>query len=383
MVARLLLLSVAAAVAGPRPAAAFAAIPKIAIAPGVQMPMLVMGTGSGQKGDVANATQLWLGAAGGIGIDTAYGYYDEAEIAEGMTAAGKTRADVFLETKIPCSSYETAKVQLQSNLDQLKVSSVDLVLIHFPCSSNGGDHSGGDGTWRALEEFQKAGNTRAIGVSNYKVADLEALTAGGATVTPAVNQCKHSVVSHDDELLAYCRKAGITYQAYSPLCGGYNGSSCSRGGGANVLTNPSVATVAAAHKKSAAQIGLKWIVQQGIPVTTAVWDLAYMKEDMDLWSWGDLTPAEMAALSADSGNPGYRCVDNKCTPVGWAHGTPTKVGCEAICGPVKDCPAALKRACGSAQKTSAGNCLVCCTRHQRGLEAAGCESNDLDNFCHS
>ena len=130
------------------------------------------------------------------------------------------------------------------------------------------------------------------------------------------------------------------------------------------MTNPSVATVAAAHKKSAAQIGLKWIVQQGIPVTTAVWDLAYMKEDMDLWSWGDLTPAEMAALSADSGNPGYRCVDNKCTTVGWAHGTPTKAGCEAVCGPVKDCPAALKRACGPAQKTSAGNCLVCCRAHR-------------------
>jgi diketogulonate reductase-like aldo/keto reductase len=59
-----------------------------------------------------------------------------------------------------------------------------------------------------------------------------------------------------------------------------------------------VLAVAAAHNVSAAQVGLKWIVQQGHPLTTAIWNLDYMREDLDLWSWGNLTEAEMETLSA-------------------------------------------------------------------------------------
>ena len=96
-------------------------------------------------------------------------------------------------------------------------------------------------------------------------------------MTPALNQCKLSVVHHDQPTIDYCRTAGITYQSYSPLCGGFNGSSCSRSGGENVMTRPDVLAIADSHGVSAAQIGLKWIVQKGFPLTTAVWDLKYMR----------------------------------------------------------------------------------------------------------
>ena len=145
-------------------------------------------------------------------------------------------------------------------------------------------------------------------------------------MTPALNQCKLSVVHHDQPTIDYCRTAGITYQSYSPLCGGFNGSSCSRSGGENVMTRPDVLAIADSHGVSAAQIGLKWIVQKGFPLTTAVWDLKYMRvralglaprsvrspsqllplltrprwaqQDLDLWSWGNLTEPEMTTLSA-------------------------------------------------------------------------------------
>ena len=68
--------------------------------PGVEMPMVVMGTGSGQKGEVDNATSLWLGRAGGIGIDTAYSYHDEDGIKEGVAKINAQRSDIFLETKV-------------------------------------------------------------------------------------------------------------------------------------------------------------------------------------------------------------------------------------------------------------------------------------------
>ena len=64
------------------------------------------------------------------------------------------------------------------------------------------------------------------------------------------------------------------------------------------MTVPAVIDIAAKHHVSPAQVGLKWIVQQGLPLTTAVWRLDYMKQDLDLWSWGNLTSDEMRALTA-------------------------------------------------------------------------------------
>ena len=65
----------------------------------------------------------------------------------------------------------------------------------------------------------------------------------------------------------------------------------------SVLQIPEVISIAASHNVAPAQVGLKWVAQQGLPMTTAVWRQDYMVEDMDLWSWGNLTDAEMKTLS--------------------------------------------------------------------------------------
>ena len=209
-------------------------IPSVTVQPGLDVPMIVMGTGSGQKGDVEDAATKWWSQAGGTGIDTAYGYHDEDGIAAGLVDVKPPRNKIFIETKIPCSDYATATAALSSNLVQLGLHTVDLTLIHFPCSGHNAA-TGNSETWRAMEDFQKAGKSTAIGVSNFAISDLEALAStvgpSGPRVVPALNQCKFSVVHHDDPTIAYCVQHGITYQSYSPLCGGFNGSSCSRGGG--------------------------------------------------------------------------------------------------------------------------------------------------------
>jgi len=132
----------------------------------------------------------------------------------------------------------------------------------------------------------------------------------------------------DDATMAYCKAHNVTYQAYSPLCGGEtdpycaecwsltaasdpccsscsdslipgaNGSSCEYHGGVSVMGLAPVQTIAKAHKVSAAQVGLKFVIQLGHPLTTAIWKRDYMLEDLDLWSWGNLTAAEMATLRA-------------------------------------------------------------------------------------
>jgi hypothetical protein len=143
------------------------AVPKIKLTSdgdpdGVLMPMIALGTGSGQKGAVANATKLWLASAGGSAIDTAYDYKDQLEIQQGISDAvierfgavpptqGGIRNPIFLETKIPCTDYETATDHLQRNLDQLGVDRVDIVLMHFPCTGATATNNTA-AVWKAME----------------------------------------------------------------------------------------------------------------------------------------------------------------------------------------------------------------------------------------
>ena len=271
-------------------ASASPSAPTVPVAPGVNMPFISLGTGSGQKGDVVNATALWVQAGGG-GIDTAFDYEDESDIARGLKIAGKSPSSMFITTKIPCSSYSKAKQNIASNLKQLGVESVDVTLIHFPVCGFGASVAD---TWRALEEAQKAGQTKAIGVSHFTRTDFEKLKKT-STIDPVVNQCSLSVGFHDDETIQYCDSNDIVYMSYSPLCGGVNGSSCQHG---NVMTIPEVVRIASKHDVSPAQVALKWIAQQGRPIACASWQKDYMEEDLDIWSWGNLTDDEMRTLTA-------------------------------------------------------------------------------------
>ena len=87
---------------------------------------------------------------------------------------------------------------------------LQLLLHHFPCST----HSGTQAVWRALQSAYAKGQARAIGVSNFAKADIDAVLALGG-VGPSVNQCQMSVGSHDDETIAYGKAHNITYEACS------------------------------------------------------------------------------------------------------------------------------------------------------------------------
>ena len=199
------------------------AIPTVPVGTaGQRMPLISLGTGSGQHGDVENATAMWL-QVGGSGIDTAYIYEDEAPIAAGVKAVGASWGSIFLTTKIPCATTQVARANVASNLShlcrkqagsglgQLKpcrllpapdhaagcprlqpgeanqphgwiwpdpamsgsisthrrslgVGSVDLLLIHSPrpWSSSPSRCSVAE-TWAVLEEVHAAGQARSIG----------------------------------------------------------------------------------------------------------------------------------------------------------------------------------------------------------------------------
>ena len=274
------------------------AIPSVPIAPNVPpLPLVSLGTGSGQHEDVAAATELWL-RLGGRAIDTAWLYEkfhkSESGVAAGIAASGVPAHEIFIITKVMCSSFEQVSRMVDDNLRRLQTTP-KLTLIHFPGTGHFPCSDGGSvaETWRALEAARAAGKTASIGVSNFGVADLRELKRAAKVWPPAVNQGSMSVGYHDDETISFCGQEGTTYMAYSPLCGGSNGSSCQHG---SVMHLPKVQSIAKVHNVSAAQVALKWLVQQGRPLATAVAREDFTREDLDLWSWGNLSVSEMAAL---------------------------------------------------------------------------------------
>jgi diketogulonate reductase-like aldo/keto reductase len=262
---------------------------------------------------------------GGRGLDTALTYTDgiNAQVADALEAYPATapRSAVWVTTKVPCcpgpawmkwcgmEEYNGTVAQSMARnnaLLRLNASSgpgpggggggADVTLLHHACDTAEQTIQ----RWVELEAAQRAGLTRAIGVSNFDAALLAALAADPRTsVTPAVNQCNHAIGNHnashapadggDDGTVAYCKAHNISYSAYSPL-EGLNGQ--------DVFNNPTVLAVAAAHNASGAQVALKWLTQQDISVVTAAHDPAFIGEDIDLWSFGELTPQEMATLAA-------------------------------------------------------------------------------------
>ena len=237
---------------------------KIEIAPGVFMTRLNAGhPDDGKRNETASAL-AWL-AAGGRGIDTALSYHNQRDVGAAVRASGVPRSEIFVTTKVPCRSAEKS---IDEDLSQLQMTSVDLLLIHFPCESTEGTKT----AWKALQAAHAAGKARAIGISNFAKKDIDAVLSLGG-VGPAVNQCQMSVGSHDDETIAYGKAHNITYEAYSPL--------------RRVdLGDKRIKAIATAHGVSTAQVALKWIDQQDILIATSPGtDAEYIKEDLALGSF--------------------------------------------------------------------------------------------------
>jgi 2,5-diketo-D-gluconate reductase A len=294
------------------------AMPTVEVAPGVHMPMVNMGgyAHCHQRGcggplcrSVANCPgapsnySLWL-ALGNKGIDTAWQYFTQPTIKKAI--AGLPRAAVFLTTKIPTGQSKTdclnmpdgspaispdnvtaaTNYYIAENLRELDVARVDMLLMHGPCATAELNLV----AWKCLEDAQRRGDTRAIGVSNFDEPTLASLLPQ-AHIRPAINQCSFGVGNHLNGAsgsLKYCQENNITFQADHTLDGSANSS---------LFSDPVVTAVAAAHGKSAAQILMKWVVQQGALVVTGSMSEDYDREDAGLWGW-DLTAAEMGRLAA-------------------------------------------------------------------------------------
>jgi diketogulonate reductase-like aldo/keto reductase len=275
---------------------------------GNMMPSVNLGTCCGSDPNVG--LKPWLTEArpvmgsSPIGIDTAWDYSDQTHIASILKSVHTKRSDIFLTTKIPtgfgnstdCNADPQMVIRyMKENLQQLGVDSVDLALLHHPCSADSRPHPKEPepkidaALWKGLLLAQKAGMVKSIGVSNYNAEQLKGVDWAGTV--PAINQCHMSVGSHDDATIAYCLTNNIKYEAYGTMRSCY-GQPWTSG----------LAKIATAHSKSISQVCLRWVLQRGAIMAIGTGSNAttidsYTKEDLDLFSF-ELTDDDVKTIDA-------------------------------------------------------------------------------------
>ncbi|UIX29155.1 aldo/keto reductase [Streptomyces sp. GQFP] len=219
-------------------------IPLITLNNGVRLPQLGFGTWPVPAEAVTTALE-----AGYRGIDTASIYGNEKEIGGAIAASGVPREELFITSKLwnADQGYDSTLRAFDASLDKLGLDHVDLYLIHWPLPARGLYLD----TWRAFEKLYADGRTKAIGVSNFPVAQLQHLLDEGSIV-PAVNQIELHPNFPQAELRAFHAAHNIATEAWSPL-----------GQGKGLLEDPALATIAAKHTKTPAQIVLRWHIQLG------------------------------------------------------------------------------------------------------------------------
>jgi diketogulonate reductase-like aldo/keto reductase len=257
---------------------------------GVELPAIGLGVFQTSPEVTTAAVQEAL-RAGYRHIDTAAAYMNEREVGEGIRQSGVPREEIFIETKLWISDYgyEAALHGFEKSAAKLGVEQIDLLLLHQPLTTRF------DLTldaYRALEKLLAEGKVRAIGVSNFLPDTLERLLAE-TSVVPAVNQIELHPYYQQKEAQSLHAQHGILTQAWSPIGGitSYGGAEKS------AFEDPTLLEIGREHGKSAAQVMLRWHLQQGrsaIPKSTRPERIA---ENFDVFDF-ELTNGQLAAIDA-------------------------------------------------------------------------------------
>jgi len=258
-------------------------MPGIRLNDGRTIPQLRFGVFQIAPSDTARAVSEAF-EAGYRHIDTAEMYGNEREVGEAVRASGLERDAVFVTSKLSNAFHrpDDARRAFDATLTDLGFDHVDLFLIHWPLPTlYDGDFVS---TWRVLEEFQRDGRTRSIGVSNFEIGHLERLAAETDTL-PAVNQIEVHPYFPNDAVRAYGQEHGIVTEAWAPLAQG------------EVMKDPAISAIATRLGRSPSQVVLRWHVQRGDVVFPKTSSPARMRENLDLFEF-ELGPDDMAALAA-------------------------------------------------------------------------------------
>lgn len=224
-------------------------------------------------------------------IDTAQIYGNESEVGDAIAGSGTARSDIFLTTKVWVDKYQhNAFVKsVDESLKKLRTDHVDLLLLHWPNDAVPLAEQIG-----ALNEVRSAGKVRHIGVSNFNTA-LMAEAAKLSTAPLVTNQVEYHPYLDQTPVLDAARKAGMSVTAYYAMADG------------KVISDPVLKQIGTSHGKTAAQVVLRWLVQQeGVVALTKTATLSRLPENFDVFDF-ELSDDEMKAIFSLA-TPGGRIV---------------------------------------------------------------------------
>ena len=255
-------------------------IPTVTLNNAVRMPILGFGVFQ-IPAEETEQTVLDALEAGYRALDTAASYGNEEAVGRAIAKSGVPRAELFVTTKLWIQrrpGEESARRAFEASLERLGLDYVDLYLIHQPL----GDYYSG---WRAMQDINRDGLAKAIGVANFYPDRLIDLVEHNEIV-PAVNQIEtHPFFQRaaDQELM---REHGIQTESWGPFAEGRN----------DLFSNPLLSEVGAAHGKSVGQVVLRWLTQRGVIVIPKSVRPERQRENIDIFDF-QLTDEQMRRIA--------------------------------------------------------------------------------------
>lgn len=257
--------------------------PTVPLAGGGGMPLVGLGTWRMSGPECEQAVRYALGI-GYRHVDTATIYQNEREVGRAMRDSGVPRREVFVTTKLPPDHAGRERRTLEASLRDLGTDYVDLWLIHWPP-----DGGSGTQTWKQLLALRDEGLARAVGVSNYGLAQLDELVRATGEA-PAVNQIRWGPTLHDPREVDGHRERGVVLEGYSPLR-------------TTDLGHRVLADVAARHGVTPAQVVVRWHVDHGVVVIPKSATPERIASNLDVFGFS-LDEDELGRIDGLSGGGG-------------------------------------------------------------------------------
>jgi diketogulonate reductase-like aldo/keto reductase len=247
------------------------------LADGNEMPVLGLGVWQVPNGPECENAVRWALELGYRHIDTAQAYGNEESVGRALRDSGIPREDVFITTKFYPARRGDPDAEARRSLERLGIDQLDLYIIHWP-------QGGPTWAWPGMEKAREHGYARSIGVSNFSVAELEAVAAVAST-PPVVNQFQLSAFEYRRGLLEECARRDITPVGYSSLGTGRH------------LSHRVVAQIADRIGRTPAQVLLRWCIQRDALVIPKSTHRERIAENAQLFDFS-LSDEDMAALDA-------------------------------------------------------------------------------------